>query len=224
MYTDNVKNDGGISMFGIIGGSLGVLVSGALAVSKALVSVGMSIQGLKIIGNAIVSIAKVLGIIKPERDIQDVGDRALQAEEKGMTLDKYPSYEAWLRAIEEDDWGYDPEKNKDMDPEKKILEGIDVTTAVTMEKFPNLPIQDFFTLSANKPEFFTEERMSEIGNLVQNDPDSFGKIVNYVVGSGDRANLKDATSTLIDIEKSISPGISDDAAYDKVASFYNYKK
>ena len=211
-------------MVGLIAGALGALVSGAVAVSKALAVVGMAIQGLKVLGNAIVSIAKALGIIKPERDIQDIGDRALQAEEKGMTPDKYPTYEAWMKAIEEDDWGYDPEKNKDLDPEKKILKGIEVTAAVTMEKFPDLPIQDFFTIAANKPEFFTEERMNEIGNLAKNDPDSFGKIVNYVTGSIDRSSLKDASTALIDIEKIITPGISDDAAYDKVASFYNSKK
>lgn len=211
-------------MLGLIAGALGALVSGAVAVSKALAVVGMAIQGLKVIGNAIASIAKVLGIIKPERDIQDIGDRALQAEEKGMTPDKYSTYETWLRAIEEDDWGYDPEKNKDMDSEKKILKGIEVTTAVTMERFPDLPIQDFFTIAANKPEFFTGERINAIGNLAKNDLDSFSKVVNYVTGSIDRSSLQDASATLVDIEKNLTPGISDDAAYDKVASFYNSKK
>lgn len=211
-------------MFGFIVGAVGALVSAAVTVSKALAVVGLAVQGLKVIGNAITSIAKALGIIKPERDVEEIGDRALQAEEKGMTPDKYASYEAWIKAIDEDDWGYDPEKNKNMDSEKKILKGVEVSAAVTMEKFPDLPIQDFFTVSANNQDFFSVDRMSEIGKLASNDVESFGKIVNYVTGSTtDHAKINDAQDILMDIEKSIEPGISDDSAYDKIASFYKNK-
>ena len=80
-------------------------MAAAVTVSKALAVVGLAVQGLKIVGNAIVSIAKALGIIKPERTVEEIGDRALQAEEKGITPDKYESYEAWIKEIEKDDWG-----------------------------------------------------------------------------------------------------------------------
>lgn len=205
-------------------GAIGAIVSGAIAVSKALAVVGMAIQGLKVIGNAIVLVAKALGAIKPERDIEEVGDRALQAEGKGITPDKYDSYTAWVKKIEEDDWGYDPEKNKNMEPEKKVLKGVEVSTAVVMEKFPNLPIQDFFTIAAKNKEFFTVERMAEIGNLANSDADSFGKVVNYVTGNiKDHPTVNEATNILMDIEKMIDPNLSEDTAYDRAASFYALK-
>lgn len=208
----------------LILGAIGAIVTAAVTVSKALAVVGLAVQGLKAIGNAIASITKALGIIKPERDVEEIGDRALQAEEKGMTTDKYSSYEAWVKDIEKDDWGYDPEKNKDMDPQKKVLKGVEVSTAVTMERFPGLPIQKFFSLAGKNPEFFTVERMDEIGKLASADSDAFGKVVNYVTGSArDHTTVDAASDILMDIERTIDPGVSENMAYDKVAGYKGMK-
>lgn len=209
---------------GLILGAIGVITTAAITVSKALAVVGLAIQGLKVIGNAIASIAKALGIIKPERDIEEIGDRALQAEEKGMTPDKYSSYEAWVKDIERDDWGYDPEKNKDMDLEKKVLKGVEVSTAITIERFPELPIQEFFSLAGKNPEFFTIERMDEIGKLASDDSDAFSKVVNYITDSAkDHTTVDAASDILMDIEQIIEPGISENVAYDKVAGYKGMK-
>lgn len=205
---------------GLILGAIGAIVTAAVTVSKALAVVGLAVQGLKVIGNAIASIAKALGVIKPERDVEEIGDRALQAEEKGMTLDKYSSYEAWVKDIEKDDWGYDPEKNKDMDSQKKVLKGVEVSTAVTMERFPDLPIQEFFSLAGKNQEFFTVERMDEIGKLARDDSDAFSQVVNYVTGSAkDHTTVDAASDILMDIERTIAPEVSENVAYDKVAGY-----
>ncbi len=209
---------------GLILGAIGAIVTAAVAVTRALSVLGLAVQGLKLIGNAIASIAKALEIIKPERDIEEIGDRALQAEEKGMTLDKYDSYETWVRDIEKDDWGYDPEKNKEMDLQKKVLKGVEVSTAVTIERFPGLPIQEFLSLAGKNPQFFTLERMYEIGKLASSDLDVFGKVVNYVTGAAvDHKTVDVASDILIDIEKEIDPGISENVAYDKVAGYKDMK-
>lgn len=210
---------------GLILGAIGAIVAAAVTVSKALAVVGLAVQGLRVIGNAIASIAKALGIIKPERDIEEIGDRALQAEEKGMTPDKYSSYEAWVNDIEKDDWGYDPEKNKDMDVEKKVLKGVEVSTAVTIERFPGIPIQDFFCLAGKNPEFFTVERMDELGKLARTDADAFEKVVGYVTGaSKDHETVNMATDILMEIEKTVDSGVSENIAYDRVAEYKGLKQ
>ena len=81
-------------MFGLIAGALSALAAGAVAVSKALGVVWLAAQGLKIIGNAVASVAKTLGIIKPETDVEEIGDRALQAEHQGILPENFGSYEA----------------------------------------------------------------------------------------------------------------------------------
>mgnify|MGYP004507762087 FL=1 len=209
---------------GLILGAIGAITAAAVSVTKALAVVGMAVEGLKVIGNAIASIAKELGIIKPDRDIEEFGDRALQAEEKGITPDKYSSFEEWVKDIEKDDWGYDPERNKDMPPEKKILKGVEVASAVVLEKFPNLPIQDFLNVAGKNPDFFTVERMDEIGKLANSDSDAFENVVNYVTGAAkDHTTVDAASDILMDIEKIIDPGLNDNDAYNRVSKFENLK-
>lgn len=84
---------------GLILGAIGAITAAAVSVTKALAVVGLAVEGLKVIGNAIASIAKELGIIKPDRDIEEFGDRALQAEEKGITPDKYSSLKNGLKIL-----------------------------------------------------------------------------------------------------------------------------
>lgn len=209
---------------GLILGAIGAITAAAVSVTKALAVVGLAVEGLKVIGNAIASIAKELGIIKPDRDIEEFGDRALQAEEKGITPDKYSSFEEWVKDIEKDDWGYDPERNKDMPPEKKILKGVEVASAVVLEKFPNLPIQDFLNVAGKNSDFFTVERMDEIGKLANSDSDAFENVVNYVTGAAkDHTTVDVASDILMDIEKIIEPGLNDNDAYNRVAKFENLK-
>lgn len=208
----------------LILGAIGAIVTAAVTVSKALAVVGLAVQGLKVVGNAIASIAKALGIIKPDRDIEEIGDRALQAEEKGMTPDKYSSYEAWVKDIEKDNWGYNPEKNKDMDSEKKILKGVEVATGIAVEHFPEMPIQQFFSIAGKNPEFFTVERMDEIGKLASSDTDAFGKIVGYITGTAkDHTTVDAASDILMNIEKTIDAGVSENIAYDRVAGYKGLK-
>jgi len=208
-------------MIGLILGAIGALVAAAVTVSKALAVVGLAVEGLKVVGNAIMGIAKALGIIKPERKVEDLGDRAFQAEEKGLKPENYPTYVAWVQAIDKDDWGYNPEKNKDMPVEQKVLKGVEVSTAVTMERFPKLPILGFFTTASKNPGFFTVERLDEIGKLASTDSKAFGEVVNYVTGAEkSHSGIESATDILMNIEKTISNDMDDDATYAKVASYY----
>ena len=205
---------------GLILGAIGALVGAAVTVSKALAVVGMAVEGLRVVGNGILGIAKALGIVKPERKVEELGDRAMQAEEKGMNPEDYPNYEAWVKAIENDDWGYDPEKNRGINDEEKILKGVEVSTAVTMERFPEISIGDFFSLAGKEQEFFSAERMGEIGKIAANDEENFKNIVNYMTGIEKNHDVIDSTvDVLMDVEKKITPGLNDKEAYRKVASF-----
>ena len=211
-------------MFGLIVGAIGSLVTGAMSVAKVLSGLKLVVDALKIVGNAIASIAKALGIIKPERDVEELGDRALQAEEMGIKPEDYDSYEAWVRKIEDDNWGYDPEKNKDMNAEDKILKGVEVSTAVTMEKFPNLPIQEFYEIVNSNKEFFTVERMDEIGKLACTDGDAFENVINYMTNkTNDSIQVNEAIDILMDIEMKIDPTMNEDRAYNKVTSYHSFK-
>ena len=68
-------------MFGVIAGLLGAAAS--LAV-KALACVAVA--------KLVTAIGKALGLVKEDEKPEDLGDKALQAEEQGITPDKFKSY------------------------------------------------------------------------------------------------------------------------------------
>ena len=66
--------------------------------------------------------------------------------------------------------------------------------------------------------------MDEIGKLASADSDAFGKVVNYVTGAAkDHVTVDSASDILMDIEKTIDSGVSDNIAYDKVAGYKGMK-
>jgi len=207
---------------------LGSLVAGLLSVGKSLLSLALPSLVMKGIGAAITGFAKALGIgvDKDDKDVEEIGDRAMQAEEKGMTPDKFDNNEAWLNEIEKDDWGYDPEKNKDLDPREKMAKGIDVSAALCAEKLPDdLHLGDFFNTVFKNYELFTPESMTELGKMANNNIDDFRKVVNYVTGKmDDFAEIRAARELLMTVEKTVNPSLSDDDAWSVVAGMFNLEK
>ena len=185
-------------------------VTGAV---KALAVVGMAVEGLKVIGNTLVSIAKSLGLIKPETDVQELGDKALQAEQAGITPEQFASYAEYVKEIE--NFTLDPEKSKLTTEDEKIKKGIEIGTCVVSERFPELPFAAFFNVVLNKPEFFKESiRTAGILALAGTDGKSFTDVVNFISGAekNDR-NIDNAVAALKKIEKDVQPGISDSEAF-----------
>ncbi len=191
----------------IILGTIAAIATAAVSVTKSLAVVGLAVQGLKTLGNSLMVVAKVLGLIKPENKIEELGDKALQAEEDGIKLENYKSYAEYVKAVEEYD--VDVEKSELIPEERKILKGIELTTGVIIEKFPELPIVDFFEYAGKNPEYFTEDRMKEIGNLMKDNGKYVSDILNYMNGSEkDDFILGTTIDTLTSIEKKVNPEIS----------------
>lgn len=65
--------------------------------------------------------------------------------------------------------------------------------------------------------FFTEAKMGEIAKLMEADGQYIPSILNYVNGSEkDSKKIQAAVDTLLGVEKSVNPGISDKEAYRNV--------
>lgn len=206
---------------------LGALIAGALSLGKSLLSLALPSVIMKAIGIAITSFAKALGLgVDDDKDVEEIGDRALQAEEKGLTPDKFENSEVWLNEIEKDNWGYNPQKNANLDPREKMAKGVDVTAALCAEKLPeDLHMENFFNVLFNNDKLFTPDLMSELGKLANNNVDDFRKIINYVTGKvDDVAGVRTARQMLADIQKSINPTMSDDVALELASKMFNLEK
>ena len=93
------------------------IISFTVSVTKAIVTLGLAAEGLTAIGNALTAIGKALGLIRPETQVEDLGDQALQAEEAGITPDAFDAYEDYVKAVES--FQLDPEKSKQFTPAEK---------------------------------------------------------------------------------------------------------
>lgn len=196
----------------IILGTISAIAVAATTVAKTLAVVGLAVQGLKAIGNVLTSLGKALGLIKPETKVEDLGDKAIQSEYNPEDFDSYADY---VKAVE--DYDLNPEKSKLTTEEEKIKKGIELAAGVTIEKYQRFPIEDFCVVVGQNPEYFTDAKMSEIAKLMQVDGQHIPSILNYVNGSEkDGAKIQKAVDTLVSVEKSVNPAISDKEAYRNV--------
>lgn len=197
---------------GIILGTIAAIAAAATTVVKTLAVVGLAVQGLKAIGNVLTSLGKALGLINPGTKVEDLGDKAIQSEYNPEDFDSYADY---VKAVEAYD--LDPEKSKLTTEEEKVKKGMELAAGVTIEKYQGFPIEDFCVAVGQNPEYFTDAKMGEIAKLMQADGQHIPSILNYVNGSEkDGTKIQEAVDTLVSVEKSVNPEISDKEAYRNV--------
>ena len=193
-------------MLGIIASALISVAVSAVSVTKIITIVGTALKNL---GNALMGIAKVLGLIEKDERVEILGDKAIQAEEQGIKPEDFSTYSEYVKRIE--DFEVDSEKSKEISEDEKTLKGIELTSGITIEHFGDkFPVEEFFKFAAKHPEYFREDRMSEFGQIMENEPEKAKNIFAYMNGSeSNDAKLEEAVSALKGIEKTIEPEISD---------------
>lgn len=196
----------------IILGAIGAIVKVAVTVANTLAVTGLAINGLKQIGNILVSLGKALGLIKSEIKIEELGDKAIQS---GYKPEDYNSYSEYIKAVE--NFELDPEKSKLIPEEDKIKKGMELSAGIIIEKFDEFPIQEFCIAVGKNPNYFTEAKITEIGKLIKMDGQYIPKILNYINGNEKNTEkIKDIVGTLTSIEKKVNSSISDKDALKNV--------
>ena len=198
-------------MFGVILGALSAAVSLAVK-AVACVAVAKLVQ----------SIAKALGLVKEDEKPEDLGDKALQAEEQGITPDKFKTYEEYANRIQ--NFELDPEKSKKYSTEDKMKKSMEVYSKLIAEKYPEtaVDLDKLAAIEIKNPDYLTDERIGQISEMVKDDPKLIGYISRYLSGSEtDTVNISNTIDKMINIEKGANPGMSDAEAYKAVAGMKN---
>lgn len=186
-----------------------------VALETAKIAIGI----IKEIGNAIITLAKELGII-PNLDIDELGARAIQAMEKNIRPEDFATTEEWVNRIMQDDWGYDLEISASVSQEEKVYMGIGTMAAFLIDKFEQFPMKDFILLASTNPSLFAVNRMDGMAKLILSDSKVFETIVHYLSGQDkSRETVEMATDTLVELEKSIDPTIDENEAYKRVVEY-----
>ena len=189
------------------------IILGALTTfMEGLAVASLALQGLKSLAAPLLELGKELGLIEPETDVEDLGDKAIQSD---LKPDDFDCYEEYLKAVE--DYKLDPEKSKLSTEEKKIQKGIELTVGVMIDKYQDFSMDKFINMIGHNQNFFTEAKMGELAKVIKMDGQSITDILHYVDGTEKNSTkIQGTVDTLFEIEKNTNPGISDKEAFKNV--------
>ena len=197
---------------GFFSGVIEAFTSAVAGVMKGLAVGGLALQGLKGLAATLIELGKELGLIEPETDVEDLGDKAMQSD---LKPDDFDCYEEYLKAVE--DYKLDPEQSKLNKEEDKIRKGIELTVGVMIEKYQDFSMDKFINMIGHNQNFFTEAKMGELAKVIKKDGQSITDILHYVDGTEKNSTkIQGTVDTLLEIEKNTNPGISDKEAFKNV--------
>lgn len=132
-----------------------------------------------------------LGILKPDEKVEELGERALQAAEQGITMDQFEDFEGYTDALH--NFELDPEKAAGRSTAEKLTAGIGVGTVGLERKFNTAPgsLNTIWLLPMANPEYFTPERMQSLVNTGRFSGDVFAYLEKRL-SAGDNNRLEAA--------------------------------
>ena len=198
---------------------VGPIILDPLSAAVALALKALICEAVK---KLVQAIGKALGLIKEDEKLEDLGDKALQAEEQGITPDKFKTYEEYVTRIQ--NFELDPEKSKKYSTEDKMKKSMEVYSKLIAEKYPEtaVDLDKLAAIEIKNPGYLTDERIKQISEMLKDDPKLIGDIVRYLSGSEtDAVNISNTIDKMINIEKGTDPGMSDAEAYKAVAGMKN---
>lgn len=190
---------------------LGIIISAVSSLAVKAISIighmGLAIKTLDLIGRILVSVAKALGLIENKViEAEELGYKALQAESEGIKPENYKTYVEYVKAIEE--FELDPKKSNLWTDEEKIYKGIELSSALLIEKY-GPEIQELILEVATSPEFFNSQRLKAYIDVFAGNNLGYGDITDYL--SGNIRNIESRSrinNVMLEIEKRIDPEIS----------------
>lgn len=163
--------------------------------------ISLVINALDIVGKIIMAIAKALGLVEEDEKLDELGDKAIQAEEAGITPDKFETYDEYVKAVEE--FEVDPEKSKEIPTGDKVKKGIELLARNAEEKYDIEPeaTVGMIGVIASNPEFFNGCG-SLLAAAIKENPNFVSELNGYVNGTEKNENkLADMEDNLVNMAK-----------------------
>ena len=190
---------GFLSLIGSIGSigntisSIGsALSSFASSVAPVLAKIVTELEPVAVaLGKFAAAFLQGLGILKPQEKPEDIGERALQASEKGITPEQFDDFDSYLAALR--DFELDPDKAAKRSSAEKLIAGIGVCTVAMERKYSANPgsLDTLWLLPIANPGYFTPERMQSIVSTGQFSGDVFAYLEKRL-SAGDISRVEDA--------------------------------
>ncbi len=128
-----------------------------------------------------------LGILKPDEQPEDIGDRALQAADKGITTDKFEKFDDYMNALRE--FPLDPAESEKRNHAEKLMAGMGIGTVGVEKKFglTTGSLNGMWLLPMTNPDYFTPERMQTLVGAARLGNNVFDYLDNRLTGGEARS-------------------------------------
>lgn len=153
--------------------------------------IGTAIETFAPIAKAIGTVANALlqglGILKPNENIENMGDRALQAADAGITMDEFKDFDSYMDVLR--NFEPDPDKSKSYSSAQKIVAGLGVGTAGMEKKFDAEPgsLGSVWLLPMANPEYFNADRLQSMLSNGHFNGDAFAYLEKRLTGGESRS-------------------------------------
>ena len=185
-----------------ISAAAGAISSMATSIAS---KIGETVLGvLKIVSVIVETVATVLGVIRPDERIEELGEKTLQAAEAGITMEScgndFSKYQHEIRNFQ-----IDPEKAQNRRLEDKLVAGIAFVDQGISQKYPFLNMDSAYPLFAMKSDFFTAARVASYAQTAVALQYSFSKIKSFFDGSCSMGDKKKTEEFIYAAESKFKP-------------------
>lgn len=190
--------------------SVASVASGVLSLAKVLPILPPQIEVFLKVVAAIDAVCKVLGILDADENTEDLGDRAMQAEEAGIKPENFETYKDYKAAI--DAFELDPEKSKTYKTEEKVAAGLGVEFWALEDKFGKGAGDLLTHMVKDGVEgggYFSKERIDSFIDKVE----SVADVARYFSKALSPEDSSRIEQKLVDAEKALSPDKSNADIY-----------
>ncbi len=204
-----------------LGGALGIsntatkLMVGVLGRLNPVIGTVLTVID---IASTVLSIAKKLGLFDAAEKVEDLGDKAIQAADKGIKPENYKTYEEYVEAIR--NFEVDPEKSKEIKEYDKLERGAQVALGLTMEKFGS-GIGELLVEFSKRPDLWVAgtERIPSYIDYLKNNDVPVKPLQDYMAQKSILlTDKKDIEGMVRAVEKAINPQVSEDKISDIMRS------
>ena len=184
------------------------------------VFISLALEVTKLVGKILTELVKALGIINPDENATDLGDKAIQAEAQGIVPEKYDNYQEYLNAVQ--NFELDPEKSKEIPEKDKLSKGVELIALGVYDKFKDIDMLALAILMATvfPPVILTGPAMSTLGALIAKNPALVSALIGYLSGSSKNGEeLKLAQDTIVEILKVNNPNLKEEELIKQAAAY-----
>lgn len=190
--------------------SVASVASGVLSLAKVLPILPPQVEAFLKVVAAIDAVCKVLGILETDESTEDLGDRAMQAEEAGIKPENFETYQEYKAAI--DAFELDPEKSEKYTPEEKVAAGLGVEFWALEDKFGKGAGDLLTHMVKDGVEgggYFSKERIDSFIDKVE----SVADVARYFSKALSPEDSNRVEQKLVDAEKALNPDKSNADIY-----------